>query len=77
MYSDPKKNLKRDIIAGYTVSLTGGSGPIVYRKARDESSLTTNLQLKKRNLDINKSKSLILFDEQTPSGEKIKIKSNG
>ena len=34
------KNLKRDIIAGYTVSLTGGSGPIVYRKARDESSLT-------------------------------------
>ena len=44
-------------------------------KSRDESSLITNLQLKKRNLDINKSKSSILFDEQTPSGEKIKIKS--
>ena len=44
-------------------------------KGKDESSLITNLQLKKRNLDINKSKSSILFDEQTPSGEKIKIKS--
>ena len=44
-------------------------------KSKDESSLITNLQLKKRNLDINKSKSSILFDEQTPSGEKIKIKS--
>jgi len=42
---------------------------------KDESSLTTNLQLKKRNLDINKSKSSILFDDKTPSGEKIKIKS--
>ena len=28
---------------------------------KDESSLVTNLQLKKRNLDINKSKSSILF----------------
>ena len=44
-------------------------------KKQDESSLTTNLQLKKRNLDINKSKSSILFDNNTPSGEKIKIKS--
>mgnify|MGYP007000400906 len=44
-------------------------------KGKDESSLITNLQLKKRNLDINKSKSSILFDEQAPSGEKIKIKS--
>ena len=42
---------------------------------KDESSLVTNLQLKKRNLDINKSKSSILFDDKTPSGEKIKIKS--
>ena len=44
-------------------------------KRKDESSLITNLQLKKRNLDINKSKSSILFDDKTPSGEKIKIKS--
>ena len=44
-------------------------------KGKDESSLITNLQLKKRNLDINKSKSSVLFDENTPSGEKIKIKS--
>ena len=44
-------------------------------KQKDENSLATNLQLKKRNLDINKSKSSILFDEKTPSGEKIKIKS--
>ena len=44
-------------------------------KRKDESSLVTNLQLKKRNLDINKSKSSILFDDQTPSGEKIRIKS--
>ena len=42
---------------------------------KDESSLITNLQLKKRNLNINKSKSSILFDDNTPSGEKIKIKS--
>ncbi len=44
-------------------------------KRKDESSLVTNLQLKKRNLDINKSKSSVLFDNKTPSGEKIKIKS--
>ena len=42
---------------------------------KDESSLITNLQLKKRNLDINKSKSSFLFEDKTPSGEKIKIKS--
>ena len=40
---------------------------------KDETSLITNLQLKKRNLDINKSKSSILFDSKSPSGEKIKI----
>ena len=44
-------------------------------KKKDEGSLVTNLQLKKRNLDINKSKSSILFDDKTPSGEIIKIKS--
>ena len=42
---------------------------------KDESSLVTNLQLKKRNLNINKSKSSILFDDKTPSGETIKFKS--
>ncbi len=44
-------------------------------KKKDESSLATNFQLKKRNLDLNKSHSSILFDEKTPSGEKIKLKS--
>ena len=44
-------------------------------KKKDESSLAANLQLKKRNLKINESKSSILFDNKTPSGEKIKIKS--
>ena len=31
---------------------------------KNESSLVTNFQLKKRNLDINNSKSVILFDSQ-------------
>ncbi len=42
---------------------------------KDESSLVTKLQLKKRNLNINNSKSSIIFDKDTPSGEKIKLKS--
>ena len=41
----------------------------------DESSLVTKLQLKKRNLNINDSKSSIIFDKNTPYGEKIKLKS--
>ena len=41
----------------------------------DESSLVTKLQLKKRNLNINNSKSSIIFDIDTPSGEKVKLKS--
>ena len=41
----------------------------------DESSLITNYQLKKRNLNVNTSKSSIVFDEDTPSGEKLKLKS--
>mgnify|MGYP000269616557 CR=1 FL=1 len=41
----------------------------------DESSLITKLQLKKRNLNINNSKSSIVFDKDTPSGEKVKLKS--
>ena len=41
----------------------------------DESSLVTKLQLKKRNLNINNSKSSIIFDKDTPSGEKVKLKS--
>ena len=43
----------------------------------DESSLITKLQLKKRNLNINNSKSSIIFDKDTPSGEKVKLKSKG
>ena len=40
---------------------------------KDESSLIALLQLKKRNLDISKSKSSIVFDKDTSWGEKIKI----
>ncbi len=41
----------------------------------DESSLITKLQLKKRNLKINDSKSSIIFDKNTAYGEKVKLKS--
>ena len=44
-------------------------------KNKDESSLIANLQLKKRNLDIKKSKSSIVFNKETSSGEKVKLKS--
>ena len=40
---------------------------------RDEASLVTSYQLKKRNLDINKSKSAIVFDKDASLGEKIKL----
>ena len=40
---------------------------------RDETSLVTSYQLKKRNLDINKSKSAIVFDKDASLGEKIKL----
>ena len=42
---------------------------------KDETSLVTNYQLKKRNLDIKNSKSAIVFNNDTPSGEKFKLKS--
>ena len=41
----------------------------------DESSKTAAYQLKKRNLQIEKSKTSILFDKDTPWGEKVKLKS--
>ena len=41
----------------------------------EESSKIALRQLKKRNLKITKSKSSILFDKDTPPGEKIKISS--
>ena len=37
------------------------------------TSLVTSYQLKKRNLDINKSKSAIVFDKDASLGEKIKL----
>ena len=40
---------------------------------KDESSLTAAYQLKKRNLDIDKSKSAIIFDKDTRPGENIKL----
>ena len=39
------------------------------------SSLITNHQLKKRNLNINEANSAIVFDNDTPNGEKLKFKS--
>jgi aminomethyltransferase len=42
---------------------------------KDESSLTAAYQLKKRNLDIDKSKSAIIFDKDTSPDEKIKLKA--
>jgi len=40
---------------------------------KDESSLAASYQLKKRNLDIDKSKSAIIFDKDTRAGENIKL----
>ena len=46
---------------------------ILFKK--DETSLQALLQLKKRNLNIEKSKSSLIFDKETKAGEKIKFKS--
>jgi Uncharacterized conserved protein len=42
---------------------------------KDESSLVASYQLKKRNLDIGKSKAATAFDKDAISGEKIKLTS--
>ncbi len=42
---------------------------------KDESSLAAAYQLKKRNLNIEKSKSAIIFDKDTSSDENIKLKA--
>ena len=42
---------------------------------KDENSLTTAYQLKKRNLNIEKSDSAIIFDKDAVQGEKIKLVS--
>ena len=42
---------------------------------KDESSKIASYQLKKRNLDILKSKSSVVFDKDTPWGDKVKLKS--
>ena len=42
---------------------------------KDESSRIAAYQLKKRNLDIKNSKSSIVFDKDTPWGEKLNFKS--
>ena len=46
---------------------------ILFKK--DETSLQALLQLKKRNLNIEKSKSSLIFDKDTKAGEIITIKS--
>tara|TARA_Y100001970_G_scaffold113711_1_gene141797 strand:- start:1747 stop:4086 length:2340 start_codon:yes stop_codon:yes gene_type:complete len=43
---------------------------------KDESSQIAAYQLKKRNLDVNKSKCSIIFDKDTSLGETIKLSSN-
>ncbi len=43
--------------------------------SKEESSLIANYQLKKRNLDITRSNSSIVFSKDSISGEKIKFKS--
>ena len=42
---------------------------------KDESSKIASYQLKKRNLDILKSNSSVVFDKDTPWGDKVKLKS--
>ena len=42
---------------------------------KNETSLQALLQLKKRNLNIEKSKSSVIFDKGTKAGESIKLKS--
>ena len=46
---------------------------ILFKK--DETSLQALLQLKRRNLNIEKSKSSIIFDKETQAGETVKLKS--
>ena len=46
---------------------------ILFKK--DETSLQALLQLKRRNLNIEKSKSSIIFDKETQAGESVKLKS--
>ena len=46
---------------------------ILFKK--NETSLQALLQLKKRNLNIEKSKSSLIFDKETKPGEKVKFKS--
>ena len=43
---------------------------------KDESSLIAAHQLKKRNLDISKSRSATVFDKEVKPGEKIKLVSS-
>ena len=43
--------------------------------SKDESSLVASYQLKKRNLDILKSKSSLIFSKDSVSGDKINFKS--
>ncbi len=42
---------------------------------KEESSIIAYRQLLKRNLDISKSEASKIFDKDTPSGEKVKLKS--
>ena len=42
---------------------------------KDESSLAAAYQLKKRNLDFDKSKSAVIFNKDTEADEKIKLKA--
>ena len=54
-------------------SKTSGIKNLLFRK--EETSLQALYQLKKRNLNIEKSEAAIIFDKNTNQGEKIKLKS--
>ena len=43
--------------------------------SKDESSLVASYQLKKRNLDVLKSKSSLVFSKDSTSGDKVNFKS--
>ena len=68
---DGKSDL--DILGLKEIKDTSEIKKILFKK--DETSLQALLQLKKRNLNIEKSKSSIIFNKETKAGESIKIRS--
>ena len=67
------ENLILTILGLKEIKDTSEIKKILFKK--DETSLQALLQLKKRNLNIEKSKSSLIFDKETKAGESIKLKS--